>query len=259
VVANAQRVVVTLADGSDVPARVLGEDQLTDIAVLKVDRTGLPTVTTGRSTDLMIGEWVVALGNPYAYLLGNAEPTVTVGVVSATNRNILPSGDQTGLYFDMIQTDAAINPGNSGGPLTNALGEVVGVNSSIFSNSGGSVAGRHPDRARAQWRTRSSDGTVHDLGGLTWRATGMWTGRAGRRWADGRPTTGRGPASAGTCWSRPTGGAPELPRLGSRRSITWATAWARRAAGRADHRRRVDRHLPTVTAEKYTVLQDSGW
>ena len=87
----------------------------------------------------MIGEWVVALGNPYAYLLGNAEPTVTVGVVSATGRNILPSGEQTGLYLDMIQTDAAINPGNSGGPLTNALGEVVGVNSSIFSNSGGSV------------------------------------------------------------------------------------------------------------------------
>ena len=93
----------------------------------------------GRSTDLMIGEWVVAMGNPYAYLLGNAEPTVTVGVVSATSRNILPTGEQTGLYLDMIQTDAAINPGNSGGPLTNALGEVVGVNSSIFSNSGGSV------------------------------------------------------------------------------------------------------------------------
>jgi serine protease Do len=139
VVAKAERVVVTLPDGSDLPARVLGEDPLTDIAVLKVERKGLPAVTTGRSTDLMIGEWVVALGNPYAYMLGNAEPTVTVGVVSATGRNILPSGDQTGLYFDMIQTDAAINPGNSGGPLTNALGEVIGVNSSIFSSSGGSV------------------------------------------------------------------------------------------------------------------------
>ena len=139
VVANATKVVVTLSDGTDLPARVLGEDPLTDIAVLRVDRQGLPTVTPGRSTDLMIGEWVVAMGNPYAYLLGNAEPTVTVGVVSATSRNILPTGDQTGLYLDMIQTDAAINPGNSGGPLTNALGEVVGVNSSIFSSSGGSV------------------------------------------------------------------------------------------------------------------------
>jgi serine protease Do len=139
VVANAERVVVTLPDGTDLPATVLGEDPVTDIAVLRVKREGLPTVAVGHSTDLMIGEWVVALGNPYAYLLGNAEPTVTVGVVSATGRNILPGGEQTGLYLDMIQTDAAINPGNSGGPLTNALGEVVGVNSSIFSNSGGSV------------------------------------------------------------------------------------------------------------------------
>jgi serine protease Do len=139
VVSNAERVVVTLPDGSDLPATVTGEDPLTDIAVLKVDRANLPTVAVGRSTDLMIGEWVVALGNPYAYLLGNSEPSVSVGVVSATGRNILPGGDQTGLYLDMIQTDAAINPGNSGGPLTNALGEVVGVNSSIFSSSGGSV------------------------------------------------------------------------------------------------------------------------
>jgi len=139
VVDNAQKVVVTLADGTDLPAKVLGEDPLTDIAVLKVDRDGLKTIAPGRSTDLMIGEWVVAMGNPYAYLLGNAEPTVTVGVVSATSRNILPTGDQPGLYLDMIQTDAAINPGNSGGPLANALGEVVGVNSSIFSSSGGSV------------------------------------------------------------------------------------------------------------------------
>jgi serine protease Do len=139
VVANAEKVVVTLSDGSDVTAKVLGEDPLTDIAVLRADRQGLTPVVPGHSTDLMIGEWVVALGNPYAYLLGNAEPTVTVGVVSAAGRNILPSGDQTGLYLDMIQTDAAINPGNSGGPLTNALGEVVGVNSSIFSSSGGSV------------------------------------------------------------------------------------------------------------------------
>ncbi|MGH7519557.1 MAG: S1C family serine protease, partial [Gemmatimonadales bacterium] len=139
VVAGAEKVTVSLADGADFPARVLGEDALTDIAVLKVDHAGLPTAPTGRSTDLMIGEWVVALGNPFVYLLGNAEPSVSVGVVSATGRNILPSGQQPGLYLDMIQTDAAINPGNSGGPLTNALGEVVGVNSSIFSNTGGSI------------------------------------------------------------------------------------------------------------------------
>jgi serine protease Do len=139
VVAGAEQVTISLADGTDLPARVLGEDPVTDIAVLKVNRSGLPTAPTGRSTDLMIGEWVVALGNPFVYLLGNSEPSVSVGVVSATGRNILPSGQQPGLYLDMIQTDAAINPGNSGGPLTNALGEVVGVNSSIFSNSGGSI------------------------------------------------------------------------------------------------------------------------
>jgi S1-C subfamily serine protease len=156
-------VVVTLADGTDLPAKVLGEDPLTDIAVLQVDRRGLPTVSTGRSTDLMIGEWVVALGNPYAYLLGNAEPTVTVGVVSATNRNILPSGEQTGLYFDMIQTDAAINPGNSGGPLVNARGEVVGINQQIKSTSGGGegVGFAVPvDAVRRSVRALREDGTV---------------------------------------------------------------------------------------------------
>ncbi|MBA2626804.1 MAG: trypsin-like peptidase domain-containing protein [Gemmatimonadales bacterium] len=139
VVAGAERIVVTLRDGRDAVARLVGEDPTTDIAVVKIDQTGLPTAAIGRSADLMTGEWVIALGNPYAYMLGNAEPTVTVGVVSALRRNILPSGGESGLYLDMIQTDAAINPGNSGGPLTNALGEVVGVNSSIFSSTGGSV------------------------------------------------------------------------------------------------------------------------
>lgn len=138
VVAGADTIVVTLRDGTDLPAELLGEDPVTDIAVLRVARRGLPTAALGRSTDLLIGEWVLALGNPFAYYLGNADPTVTAGVISATGRNILPGRDQSGLYLDMIQTDAAINPGNSGGPLVNALGEVIGVNSSIFSKSGGS-------------------------------------------------------------------------------------------------------------------------
>ncbi len=139
VVSGAEKIIVTLPDGTDVPANLVGEDAVTDIAVLRIERRSLPVVTTGRSTDLMIGEWVVALGNPFAYLLGNAEPTVTAGVVSALHRNILPGRDQSGLYLDMIQTDAAINQGNSGGPLANALGEVIGVNSSILSSSGGSI------------------------------------------------------------------------------------------------------------------------
>jgi serine protease Do len=139
VVGGAEKIIVTLPDGTDLPATLLGEDALTDIAVVRVERRSLPTVAIGHSNDLMIGEWVVALGNPFAYLLGNAEPTVTAGVVSAVNRNILPGREQSGMYLDMIQTDASINPGNSGGPLANALGEVVGVNSSIFTSNGGSI------------------------------------------------------------------------------------------------------------------------
>ncbi len=139
VVENASQITVTLADGTDADGRVLGLDPVTDIAVIKINKTGLPVVTVGRSSDLMIGEWAIALGNPYAYLLGNSEPTVTAGVISATRRNIMSGGNLAGVYVDMIQTDAAINPGNSGGPLVNALGEVIGVNSSIFSNTGESV------------------------------------------------------------------------------------------------------------------------
>jgi len=139
VVENADQIVVTTRDGKDIPARLLGQDPLADIAVLKLDVSGLPTAPLGRSTDLLIGETVVAIGNPYGYLLGNPEPSVSAGVVSAVGRNLLPSGDSPGMYVGMIQTDAAINHGNSGGPLVNALGEVVGVNSSILSESGGSV------------------------------------------------------------------------------------------------------------------------
>jgi len=136
---GAEQIVVTTRDGRDLPAKILGEDPLTDIAVLKVEGSGLPTAPIGNSSDLLIGEWVVAVGNPFAYLLGNAEPTVTAGVVSAVGRNLLPSQGQSGIYVGIIQTDAPINPCNSGGPLANALGEVVGVNSSIFTSSGGSV------------------------------------------------------------------------------------------------------------------------
>ena len=140
VVEGAKQITVTLHDGTEVDGRLLGADPVTDIAVIKINtKAPLTVVTLGRSSDLLIGEWAIALGNPYAYMLGNAEPTVTAGVISATNRNILSGGNMQGVYVDMIQTDAAINPGNSGGPLVNALGEVIGVNSSIFSNTGESV------------------------------------------------------------------------------------------------------------------------
>jgi len=139
VIDDAEEIVVTLTHGIEFQAELVGGDPVSDIALLRIDGTDLPVSYIGRSTDLLIGEWVVALGNPYGYMLGDAEPTVTAGVVSATRRNILPTGSRPGLYLDMIQTDAAINPGNSGGPLVNALGEVVGVNSSIFTSSGGSI------------------------------------------------------------------------------------------------------------------------
>jgi len=136
---GAEQIVVTTRDGTDYPAKLLGEDPLTDIAVLKIDGHDLPTAPIGSSRDLEIGEWAIAIGNPYGYLLGNSEPTVTAGVISGVDRNLLPSSDQSGIYVGMIQTDAAINPGNSGGPLVDALGEVIGVNSSILSSSGGSI------------------------------------------------------------------------------------------------------------------------
>jgi len=139
VTAGAEQIVVTLRDGREFPARLLGEDDHTDIAVLRIDTTGLPVAPIGSSRSLEIGDWVVAIGNPYGFLLGDPEPSITAGVVSALGRDILPSNDQTGVYVDMIQTDAAINPGNSGGPLVNAAGEVVGVNAFILTQSGGSI------------------------------------------------------------------------------------------------------------------------
>ena len=107
--------------------------------MLRIDAKNLPDAKLGNSNNLVIGEWAIAIGNPFGFYLGNSEPSVSVGVISATQRNLVAPGEGQASYFDMIQTDAAINPGNSGGPLVNADGEVIGVNSSIFSPSGGSV------------------------------------------------------------------------------------------------------------------------
>jgi serine protease Do len=139
VVAGANKVSVMARDGTVYPAKVLGADETNDIAVLKIDAKNLSEVKLGNSNALAIGEWAIAIGNPYGFYLGNSEPSVSVGVISATQRNLVGSGEGQAAYFDMIQTDAAINPGNSGGPLVDADGEVIGVNSNIFSPSGGSV------------------------------------------------------------------------------------------------------------------------
>ena len=139
VVVGATRISVALADGTTLPARLLGADTLNDLAVLKIEGRDLPVVKLGNSSDLVVGEWAIAIGNPFGFVLGNSEPSVTAGVISATGRNLAVRAEGPGIYVDMIQTDASINPGNSGGPLVNAVGEVIGVNSSIYSPSGGSV------------------------------------------------------------------------------------------------------------------------
>ena len=138
VVRDAERIMVTLPDGRDFEAELLGTDQLTDVAVLRIRGTDLPVAPVGTSEGLLIGEWSLAIGNPFGNLFSNSEPSVTAGVISGTGRHIIPDDEDRVVYLGMIQTDASINPGNSGGPLVNSAGEVIGVNSSIFSRSGGS-------------------------------------------------------------------------------------------------------------------------
>ncbi|MDZ7294541.1 MAG: trypsin-like peptidase domain-containing protein [candidate division KSB1 bacterium] len=133
VVHNAVEIVITLWGGKQYQAKLVGSDFTTDIALLKIDGKDLPTVTLGNSDDVIRGEWVIALGNPFGLFNINSEPSVNVGVVSNVNMDF---GEQNGrLYQDMIQTDAQINGGNSGGPLLNSLGEVIGMNTWIISGS----------------------------------------------------------------------------------------------------------------------------
>ena len=131
VVQNAEKLKVRLADGREYDAKILGRDALTDVAVLKIDATGLTPLAFADSDEMEVGDWVVAIGSPFGF-----SNTVTAGIVSAKGRSLTPPGQ--GRYEDYIQTDAAINPGNSGGPLLNLEGQVVGVNTAIASSSGGS-------------------------------------------------------------------------------------------------------------------------
>jgi serine protease Do len=125
VVDGADEVIVTLTDKREFKARIVGADKRTDVAVVRIDATGLPAMRIGDVGRLRAGEWVLAFGSPF-----NLENTVTAGIVSAKQRD-------TGDYLPFIQTDVAVNPGNSGGPLVNMRGEVVGINSQIYSRSGG--------------------------------------------------------------------------------------------------------------------------
>jgi serine protease Do len=134
VAGNASEITVTLTDGSHYKAEIVGTDPTSDICLLKIDGNNLPYLELGNSDEVIIGEWVIALGNPFGLFELNDKPTVTVGVISATGMNLEPINNR--YYINMIQTDAAINGGNSGGPLVNSLGQVIGMNTLIFTAGG---------------------------------------------------------------------------------------------------------------------------
>ncbi|MBM3250273.1 MAG: Do family serine endopeptidase [Candidatus Omnitrophica bacterium] len=137
VISGADKITVTLPDGREFKGEIKGKDMRSDLAIIKINSTSLPTAPLGDSDSLRIGEWAVAIGNPYGFAIQNPEPTVTVGVISALHRGLGRVLSRDRDYNDLIQTDAAINPGNSGGPLVNLKGEVVGINVAIFSTTGG--------------------------------------------------------------------------------------------------------------------------
>ena len=137
VAGNAKEIAVTLTSGEKYTAELVGTDQVTDIALLKIKGDNLPSLRLGNSDEVITGEWVIALGNPFGLFDISDKPTVTVGVVSATGMNLRSQDNR--VYRGMIQTDAAINSGNSGGPLVNSLGEVIGVNAVIFTPNQGNI------------------------------------------------------------------------------------------------------------------------
>lgn len=138
---NSKTIMVALSDGNTYEAELLGSDELADLSLLQIkaeDHPPFPYVKFADSQDIMVGEWTLAMGNPFG-LFADGQPSVTVGVVSATERDFRPDPKDPRVYIDMIQTDAAINSGNSGGPLINSNGEVMGVNTFIY--TGGTSAG----------------------------------------------------------------------------------------------------------------------
>jgi serine protease Do len=154
VIQRGSRIRVTLVDGREFDATLVGADADSDLAVLHIDAEGLPAVTLGTASDLMIGETVIAIGNPFGL-----SHTVTTGVVSAVGRS-LRSEDRT--FSDFIQTDAAINPGNSGGPLLNIRGELIGINTAIYGKAEGIGFAIPVDRARRIMRDLVSFGAVRE-------------------------------------------------------------------------------------------------
>jgi len=137
---NSKTIMVALSDGNKYEAELIGSDELADLSLLRIkgDRESFPFVKFADSDEIMVGEWTIAMGNPFG-LFADGQPSVTVGVVSAKERDFRPDPQDPRVYVEMIQTDAAINRGNSGGPLVNSQGEVMGVNTFIF--TGGTSSG----------------------------------------------------------------------------------------------------------------------
>jgi serine protease Do len=225
VIKNADEVVVRLADRREFTAEVVGTDERSDVALLKIDATDLPTVKLGTDHDLRVGEWVLAIGSPFGF-----DHTVTAGIVSAIGRS-LPREN----YVPFIQTDVAINPGNSGGPLFNLDGEVVGVNSQIFSRTGGfmglsfaipiDVAIDVAEQLRDKGSRAAGWACSSRMSPASWLSPSAWTSprvRWSRRcWTTARPAR---PASrsATSCWSS-TGRASTAPRICRRSSAAPAS------------------------------------
>ncbi len=266
VVSGAERMMVTLPDGRDFEAELVGTDNVTDVAVLKIEADNLSVAPLGTSQGLLIGEWTVAIGNPFGNLMSNPEPSVTAGVISAVGRHIIPSSREDGFYLGMIQTDASINPGNSGGPLVNALGEVIGVNSNIFSVSGGNeglgfaipidralrVAGdliRHGEVQRA-WLGVQVEPVEADAWG---RTRGVRISAV----APGSPADGEG-LEAGSNILAANGSRVATPLDFEAKLLDLRTgdAITLQIEGRRSPLRIVATTLPSVTAERVTVLED---
>lgn len=137
VIGDADKITVTLSDGREFKGEIKGQDQRSDLAIIKINAHNLPVALLGDSDSVKIGQWVVAIGNPFGFAMQNPEPTVTAGVISALHRSLGRGLSRERDYSDLIQTDAAINPGNSGGPLVNIKGEIIGINVAIVSTTGG--------------------------------------------------------------------------------------------------------------------------
>ena len=136
VAGNASKVIVTLTDGEKYDAEIIGSDLATDICLLKIEGKRFPFLKFGNANNILVGEWAIAMGNPFGLFEYNAKPVVTVGVVSNVGISFVQrSGNDFRIYKDMVQTDASISSGNSGGPLLNAKGEVIGMNTVIFSTA----------------------------------------------------------------------------------------------------------------------------